>query len=185
MGTNTHRYTIAVVGNPNSGKTTLFNSITGSNQRIGNWPGVTVEKKEGFVESAGVEYHFVDLPGIYSLFAFSEDERVARDFILEENPDLVVNIVDATNLERNLYLTSQLLEMRVPVMIALNMMDLAEKNRLRIEVEHLSRHLGVPVVPLSAIRKNEAERFMDCLSAALKEMKISDFNVLYPNEIED
>lgn len=185
MGTNTHRYTIAVVGNPNSGKTTLFNSLTGSNQRIGNWPGVTVEKKEGFVESAGVEYHFVDLPGIYSLFAFSEDERVARDFILEENPDLVVNIVDATNLERNLYLTSQLLEMRVPVMIALNMMDLAEKNRLKIEVEHLSRHLGVPVVPLSAIKKNESERFMNCLSAALEERKISDFNVLYPNEIED
>ena len=180
-----HRYTIAVVGNPNSGKTTLFNSLTGSNQRIGNWPGVTVEKKEGFVESDGDEYHFVDLPGIYSLFAFSEDERVARDFILEDNPDLVINIVDATNLERNLYLTTQLLEMRVPVVVALNMMDLAEKNRLKIEVDHLSNHLGVPVIPLSAVKKSDSDRVMDSLGSALEERRISDFSVYFPNEIED
>ena len=115
--------TIALVGNPNSGKTTLFNALTGSNQHVGNWPGVTVEKKEGKIKYGEKEYKIVDLPGTYSLGAYSEDEVVARDFILKGNPDIVVNVVDATNIERNLYLTTQLIEMGARVVLALNMMD--------------------------------------------------------------
>ena len=115
--------TIALVGNPNSGKTTVFNSLTGSNQHVGNWPGVTVEKKEGKFKYKNTEYIVVDLPGTYGLGAYSEDEIVARDFLLKGNPDIVINVVDATNIERNLYLTTQLMGMGVDVIISLNMMD--------------------------------------------------------------
>ena len=117
--------TIALTGNPNSGKTTLFNKITGANQHIGNWPGVTVEKKEGFRVYKGYELKVVDLPGTYSLTAHSIDEIIARNFLIDEKPDVVVNIVDASNLERNLYLSLQLLEMGFKPIIALNMMDVA------------------------------------------------------------
>lgn len=181
MGT----YTIAVVGNPNSGKTTLFNGLTGSNQRIGNWPGVTVEKKEGSANYNGDTYHFVDLPGIYSLFAFSEDERVARDYILQERPDLVINIVDSTNLERNLYLTTQLLEMRVPVLILLNMIDLAEKEHLKIEIDHLSNHLEVPCVGISAVRAEDIKDVFNRVEKALHSPSVSTVEVLFPNEVEE
>lgn len=119
--------TIALAGNPNSGKTTVFNALTGTNQHVGNWPGVTVEKKEGRLKYNSKEYIIVDLPGTYSLGANSEDEVVARDFILKENPDVIINVVDATNIERNLYLTTQLLEMGAKVIVALNMMDEAKK----------------------------------------------------------
>lgn len=145
--------TIALVGNPNSGKTTLFNALTGSNQHVGNWPGVTVEKKEGSIKYKGLQYNIVDLPGTYSLGAYSEDEVVARDFILKGNPDVVINVVDATNLERNLYLTSQLLEMGIKVVIALNMMDEAKNKMIDIDIENLSKRLGIPVVPIIASKR--------------------------------
>lgn len=145
--------TIALVGNPNSGKTTLFNALTGSNQHVGNWPGVTVEKKEGTIKYNNLPYNIVDLPGTYSLGAFSEDEVVARDFILTGNPDVVINVVDATNLERNLYLTTQLLEMGKKVVLALNMMDEAKTKMIDIDIESLSKRLGIPVVPIIAAKR--------------------------------
>ena len=144
------KYTLCIAGNPNSGKTTLFNTLTGAKQHVGNWPGVTVEKKEGTVEFGGETFTVIDLPGIYSLTAYSMEEVVSRDFILRERPDLVINIVDATNLERNLYLTTQLLELGVPIILALNMMDEAEKKGFRIRLSQLEGLLGVPVVPMVA-----------------------------------
>jgi ferrous iron transport protein B len=147
---------IAVVGNPNCGKTTLFNALTGATQQVGNWPGVTVEKKIGAYRLDGQAFDLVDLPGIYMIGGMSkgsEDERVARDFILSGEPTLVLNIIDAYNLERNLYLTSQLLEMRVPMVIAVNMMDLAEKGGIRIDIDALSRALDCPVIALVASRR--------------------------------
>lgn len=118
------KITVALAGNPNSGKTTLFNCLTGSNQRVGNYPGVTVEKVEGKKEYKGYEITFVDLPGTYSLSAYSDDEIVARNFLINDNPDMVIHVVDAANLERNLYLFTQISELEVPVMIALNMIDI-------------------------------------------------------------
>lgn len=158
--------TIAVVGNPNCGKTTLFNGLTGRRQRVGNWPGVTVERKEGTVALGGKDVTIVDLPGIYALLATSEDERVARDYILSGEPGLVVNIVDATNLERNLFLTTQLLDMGVPLVVLLNMMDLAESQGIAIDVDELSARLGCPVVPVVAIRKGDLRRARTALEAA-------------------
>lgn len=146
--------TIALVGNPNSGKTTLFNALTGTNQHVGNWPGVTVEKKEGTLNFKGKKYNIVDLPGTYSLGAYSEDEVVARDFIMKDDPDIVINVVDATNIERNLYLTTQLLEMGTKVIIALNMMDEAKEKNISIDIKKLSKELGVPVIATVASKKN-------------------------------
>lgn len=144
---------IALVGNPNSGKTTLFNALTGSNQHVGNWPGVTVEKKEGIIKENGTEYNLIDLPGTYSLGAFSEDEVIARDFILDEKPDIIINVVDATNIERNLYLTTQLLEMGQKVVIALNMMDEVESKGIDIDLEKLSENLKLPIISTVASRR--------------------------------
>lgn len=141
---------IALAGNPNCGKTTLFNALTGSNQYVGNWPGVTVEKKEGLAQADGHPVTVVDLPGVYSLSPYSMEEIVARNFIVGEHPDAIIDIVDATNLERNLYLTAQLLELERPMVIALNFMDEVEKHGDKIDVERLSRALGVPVVPITA-----------------------------------
>ena len=141
---------IALAGNPNCGKTTLFNALTGSNQYVGNWPGVTVEKKEGLAHFGENELTVVDLPGIYSLSPYSMEEIVARDFIIGEGPDCIIDIVDATNLERNLYLTVQLLELEKPTVLALNFMDEVEKRGDKIDVKRLSRELGIPVVPITA-----------------------------------
>ncbi len=142
---------IALAGNPNSGKTTLFNKLTGSNQFVGNWPGVTVEKKEGrLIVDKGVT--LTDLPGIYSLSPYTLEEVVARNYLIEEKPEAILNIVDATNLERNLYLTTQLTELGIPVVIALNMMDIVRKAGDTINVKELSRQLGCPVVEISALR---------------------------------
>ncbi len=141
---------VALAGNPNCGKTTLFNALTGSNQYVGNWPGVTVEKKEGTAHLGDRELTVVDLPGIYSLSPYSMEEIVARDFIIGENPDAVIDIVDATNLERNLYLTVQLLELEKPMVLALNFMDEVEARGDHIDISRLSRELGVPVVPIIA-----------------------------------
>ena len=141
---------IALAGNPNCGKTTLFNALTGSNQYVGNWPGVTVEKKEGTAHLGDKALTVVDLPGIYSLSPYSMEEIVARDFIIGEAPDCVIDIVDATNLERNLYLTVQLLELERPTVLALNFMDEVEKRGDHIDVARLSKELGIPVVPITA-----------------------------------
>ena len=139
---------IALAGNPNCGKTTMFNALTGANQYVGNWPGVTVEKKEGKLKSKKVKEEVVvtDLPGIYSLSPYTLEEVVSRDYLLKENPDVIVDLVDATNIERNLYLTTQLIETGVPVVIALNMVDLLEKRGIKIDVARLSMLLDCPIV---------------------------------------
>lgn len=142
--------TVALAGNPNSGKTTLFNSLTGTRHYVGNWPGVTVERKEGRIKYKGLDIRVVDLPGIYSLNAYSMEEAIAKDYLSKDRPDVVVNIVDGTNLERHLYLTVQLLELGAPVVLALNMMDEVKKKGYRIDYQNLSRMLGVDVVPIAA-----------------------------------
>ena len=142
---------IALAGNPNSGKTTLFNALTGSNQFVGNWPGVTVEKKEGKLKKHdGVI--ITDLPGIYSLSPYTLEEVVARNYLIGERPDVILNIVDGTNLERNLYLTTQLTELGIPVVIAINMMDIVRKNGDKLNTKELSRALGCTVVEISALK---------------------------------
>ena len=140
-------FTIALAGNPNSGKSTVFNALTGARQHVGNWPGKTVEKKEGTCKRDGYEIQVVDLPGTYSLTAYSLEEVIARDYIIEEKPDVVIGVVDAANLERNLYLAIQILELGAPLVLALNMSDIADSRGLRIDMEMLSRGLnGTPVV---------------------------------------
>ena len=151
---------VALAGNPNCGKTTLFNALTGSNQYVGNWPGVTVEKKEGETHIGDRTVTVVDLPGIYSLSPYSMEEIVARDFIIGEGPDCIIDIVDATNLERNLYLTVQLLELERPTVLALNFMDEVEKRGDKIDVHRLSRELGVPVIPITARTGEGIEELM-------------------------
>ena len=142
---------IALAGNPNCGKTTLFNALTGANQFVGNWPGVTVEKKEGKLKRHdGVT--ITDLPGIYSLSPYTLEEVVARNYLVGERPDAILNIVDGTNLERNLYLTTQLTELGIPVVIAINMMDVVQKNGDKINVKELSRELGCKIVEISALK---------------------------------
>ncbi|MDR1341100.1 MAG: ferrous iron transport protein B [Prevotellaceae bacterium] len=155
----------AIAGNPNSGKTTLFNSLTGSNAHVGNWPGVTVDKKEGVYrlknsDNTVTKINIIDLPGIYSLSPYTPEEVIARQFIMDEKPDLIINIVDSTNLERNLYLTTQLLEMDIPVVVALNMMDIIKREGSIIDSEILSRKLGVPVVPISALKSGNIKSLM-------------------------
>ena len=142
---------IALAGNPNSGKTTLFNALTGSNQFVGNWPGVTVEKKEGKLKKHS-NVVITDLPGIYSLSPYTLEEVVARNYLLNERPDAILNIVDGTNLERNLYLTTQLTELGIPVVVAVNMIDVVHKNGDRLNVEALSAAIGCPVVEISALK---------------------------------
>ncbi len=148
---------IALAGNPNSGKTTLFNALTGSAQYVGNWPGVTIEKKEGRLKGSK-EVLIQDLPGVYSLSPYTPEEVITRDYLVRERPDAIINVVDGTNLERNLYLTTQLLELGIPVVLALNMMDLVRKSGDRIDLDRLSRALGCPVVPLSALRGEGGEQ---------------------------
>ena len=146
----TAEFKIALAGNPNSGKTTLFNALTGSRQHVGNYPGVTVEKKEGIYRLEDKKINIVDLPGTYSLTAYSEEEVVARDFLIFEKPQIIVNIIDAANLERNLYLTTQFFELGIPVVIALNMIDAARDRGIEIKEDRLAEYLGVPVVPIIA-----------------------------------
>lgn len=161
---------IALAGNQNSGKTTLFNRLTGSNQHVGNFPGVTVERKEGTIKSYK-EATLVDLPGIYSLSPYTSEEVVTRDFILEGHPDVLINIVDATNIERNLYLSLQLLELEIPMVIALNMMDEVNASGNSIDVKKLSDKLGIPVVPISAGKNEGIFDLIDALKKTVKEIK--------------
>jgi ferrous iron transport protein B len=149
---------IALAGNPNSGKTTLFNALTGAHQRVGNYPGVTVEKKTGFLKlgkgSESFTFEFIDLPGIYGLSAYAMDELVTRNYLLQERPDLIINVVDAANIERNLYLTTQLMELEIPMIVVLNMIDTAKDQGVVIDQNSLSLYLGMPV--LSTVgHKNE------------------------------
>ncbi|EFA47436.1 small GTP-binding protein domain protein [Yersinia pestis KIM D27] len=148
--------TIGLIGNPNAGKTTLFNQLTGARQRVGNWAGVTVERKEGHFNTAQHQVTLVDLPGTYSLTTISEqtslDEQIACHYILSGEADLLINVIDAVNLERNLYLTLQLLELGIPCIVALNMLDIAESQHIEIDINTLSKKLGCPVIPLVSTR---------------------------------
>ena len=144
---------IALAGNPNAGKTTLFNVLTGSNQFVGNWPGVTVEKKEGKLKGHNGEVVIMDLPGIYSLSPYTLEEVVSRDYLVKERPDAILNIVDGTNLERNLYLTTQLAELGIPMVVAVNMMDVVKKNGDKIHIDAMQAELGCPVVEISALKE--------------------------------
>ena len=150
----------ALAGNPNSGKTTLFNSLTGSTAHVGNWPGVTVDKKEGLYKKLEEDINIIDLPGIYSLSPYTSEEVISRNYILDEKPDCVINIVDVTNLERNLYLTTQLMEIDVPIIIALNMMDVLRKSGKELDAKKLEEELGVPVVEISALKEENLDELM-------------------------
>ena len=162
---------IALAGNPNSGKTTLFNALTGANQFVGNWPGVTVEKKEGKLRRhEGVTV--TDLPGIYSLSPYSPEEVVARNYLTDDRPDVILNIVDGTNLERNLYLTTQLTELGIPVVVAVNMMDVVRKNGDRIDTKELAGRLGCRVVEISAMKGDGVEEAVQAVLRAAEEGRV-------------
>jgi ferrous iron transport protein B len=152
---------IALAGNPNCGKTTLFNILTGANHYVGNWAGVTVEKKSGFLNHEGNKIEVLDLPGIYSLSPFTIEEKVTRKYIIDEKPDVVINIVDGCNLERNLYLTTQILELNVPVILAVNMMDEVEKQGLSLDLDGISKDLGIAVIPISASKNQGIDKLLD------------------------
>ncbi len=169
---------IALVGNQNCGKTTLFNTLTGLNQKIGNWPGVTLERKIGIIK--GTNHEIVDLPGIYSLSPYTSEECVSRDFILNEKPDVIINIVDATNLERSLYLTTQLLELDSKIIVALNMEDLLEKKHIKIDTKKLSNLLKVPVYSISAYKETGIEE----LIVGIDKQKNKEFIKIYSESIE-
>ncbi|MDF2801743.1 MAG: feoB [Anaerocolumna sp.] len=176
------KYTIALAGNPNSGKTTLFNELTGAKQHVGNWPGVTVDKKEGNYRK-DKEIAILDLPGTYSLSPYSAEEIVARDYIVKDKPNAVINIVDATNIERNLYLTLQILETQIPTVIALNMMDEVEARGDVIDIQKLSKQLGVKVVPITARSGKGLKELMEAAAETAKNAKKSDLLDIYDDNI--
>lgn len=178
---------IALAGNPNCGKTTLFNALTGSNQFVGNWPGVTVEKKEGRLKK-DQNVIVTDLPGVYSLSPYTLEEVVARNYLVDERPDAILNIIDATNLERNLYLTTQLIELGIPVVAALNMMDIVKKNGDRIRIDELSRRIGCPIVEISALKMtgiDEAAQAAIEAARSHKTAKLQTFSATVENVISD
>lgn len=175
---------VALIGNPNCGKTTLFNGLTGGKIKTGNWPGVTVEKREGFIKGIDSKVTIVDLPGIYSFSAQSEDEKIARDYVLSGESSVIVNIVDSTNMERNLYLTTQLIEMKVPVILCVNMMDLARKQGIKIDLKEMQKELGIPVIGVSAVSQKDVDLVKDQILKAVKDPEISCAEVSYPNEME-
>ena len=179
---------IALAGNPNCGKTTMFNALTGANQYVGNWPGVTVEKKEGKVKSKkakGEEVIVTDLPGIYSLSPYTLEEVVSRDYILNEHPDVIIDLVDATNIERNLYLTTQLVETGVPVVIALNMSDLLSKRGIKIDTKRLSMLLGCPIIETSALKQSGLHELIDEAVKVAKQKEISLPGEIFSKEMEN
>lgn len=172
---------IALAGNPNCGKTTLFNALTGSNQFVGNWPGVTVEKKEGklkknFGGNGSEDVIIMDLPGIYSLSPYTLEEVVARNYLINERPDAIINIVDGTNIERNLYLSTQLMELGIPVVMAVNMMDVVEKSGDVIHIDKLSKKLGCEVVEISALKGTGIQKAAEkAIGLAGKKMRLLRF----------
>jgi ferrous iron transport protein B len=162
---------VALAGNPNAGKSTIFNALTGSRQHTGNWPGKTVEKKEGVFRHNGQDITIVDLPGTYSLSAYSLEERIAREFIVEDHPSVVVNVVDAANLERNLYLTMQILETGIPLIIVLNMLDMAESRQISIDGPKLSDRLqGIPVIPMVARNGKGLDQLKEAIIAGVNQL---------------
>jgi len=180
-------YTVGLLGNPNCGKSTLFNHLTGSRQRIGNWPGVTVDRKVGQFNFHGINFDIVDLPGVYSLdnSARSLDEKITRDYILSSEPDVIVNIVDASNLERNLYLSGQLLEMQVPMVLALNMMDVADSHDLSIDIEHLEQAFGCKVVTLVASKNKGLAELEQAMIDVAQKAEAPGQNLPYSEQIND
>ena len=175
---------IALAGNPNSGKTTLFNALTGSNQFVGNWPGVTVEKKEGRLKKHD-DVIIMDLPGIYSLSPYTLEEVVARDYLVNEKPDAIMNLVDASNIERNLYLTTQLIETGIPVVIALNMCDLLKKNGINIDVKALSKKLGCPIIETSALKKTGLKEVIAEAIKVAKSHAAGTVSAIFESSVED
>ena len=177
--------TIALAGNPNSGKTTLFNALTGARQHVGNYPGVTVEKKQGHYQHNGVKLQIVDLPGTYSLTAYSLEEVVARDFLVDEKPAVVINIVDASNLERNLYLCLQFMEMGLPVILALNMVDVAEKRGIQVDANKLSALLGVPVIPtIARSGQGKADLMKSAAEITKQNQKKQPLSISYGRDVD-
>ena len=177
-------FTIAIAGNPNCGKTALFNALTGARQSVGNWPGVTVEKKEGFFELGNQHIRVVDLPGTYAIFANAEDERAAVDYLLTREADLIVNIIDASNIERNLFLTSQLVDMQIPMVIAANMIDIAEKRGLHLDLDILAERFGVPVIPLSAVNERSITNFISEMAHVISGKKMTPKAIDYGEKVE-
>ena len=179
---------IALAGNPNSGKTTLFNALTGSNQFVGNWPGVTVEKKEGKLKGHK-DVVIMDLPGIYSLSPYTLEEVVARNYLINERPDVILNIVDGTNIERNLYLSTQLMELGIPVIMAVNMMDVVEKNGDKIHINKLSEKLGCEVVEISALKgtgiSKAAEKAVALAQKKAANARVHEFDTVVEKAVED
>lgn len=177
---------IALAGNPNCGKTTMFNALTGANQYVGNWPGVTVEKKEGKLKGKrkGEDIMITDLPGIYSLSPYTLEEVVSRDFLLQENPDVIIDLVDATNIERNLYLTTQLIETGIPVVIALNMADLIEKRGIKIDTQRLSMLLNCPIIETSALKQTGLDELIDEAVHAANKKTVDLPKEIFSKELE-
>ncbi|MHC5183225.1 MAG: FeoB small GTPase domain-containing protein, partial [Planctomycetota bacterium] len=177
--------TVALAGNPNSGKTTVFNALVGTRHRVANYPGVTVEKKEGRCHHSGHELNFVDLPGTYSLTAYSTEELVARHFILDGQADVVVDILDASNIERHLYLATQLMEMQVPLVLAFNMSDVARAKGLEFDLKKLEILLGVRIVPMVASKREGVNELLDAIIETIESPQLTPTSLQYGDEVEE
>ena len=176
--------TIALAGNPNVGKSTVFNNLTGARQNVGNWPGKTVEKKEGTINYKNYQIKAVDLPGTYSLTTYSTEEKVACDFIIHDKPDVIVHVVDSTNLERNLYLTTQIIELGVKVILLLNMSYVAKKQNLKIDEKKISTLLKIPVLKISATKKEGMKSLLDTIVSLSSKKSHSESRIRHGEEIE-
>ena len=179
------KITVALAGNPNSGKTSIFNMLTGANQHVGNYPGVTVEKKEGFCKYKDYEMTVLDLPGTYSLAAYSDEELVARNFIINQQPDIVVDIIDASNIERNLYLATQLIEMDVPLILVFNMSDIAERKGLLFDTKQLSKLFEAEIVSTIGNKAKGKKELLDAITETVQKTKTKrTHRIKYGQEIE-
>lgn len=174
----------ALAGNPNSGKTTIFNNLTGARQHVGNYPGVTIEKKEGLCRHGGHEITMVDLPGIYGLTSHSLDEKVARDFLITEKPDVIVDVIDASNIERSLYLTVQMMELGIPIVLVFNMSDVAGSHGMQFDLDFMRRSLDVPIIMATAHRNIGMQEIMGAVVARSGDLEKSRFNLKYGDDFE-